>query len=181
MPDEQIVLETDRVYLRQWMPDDVDRFRPIATDPRVIQYIGDGQPWPQERIRRFVLGAIEAAKTRGWVLWPVIHKRDRCALIGICGFNGAFEPEIEIGWWLAPQYWGQGIATEIAAATMAYGFEHFDFPRLICIARPENRASIRVMEKLGMTFERAFAHQGMEVVCYARDNPGAADQLTSDH
>jgi len=159
------LVETARPPFRRWQPDDVPAFRQLATDPRVMQYVGDGTPWAEERIRRFVEGGIAAQSSRGWALWPVVHKTGR-RIIGICGFNAAFAPEVEIGWWLAPEHWGKGIATEVAGAVMEYGFRSLGFDRLISVAQPANRASIRVMEKLGMTFGRAFTHKGIEVVAY---------------
>jgi [ribosomal protein S5]-alanine N-acetyltransferase len=92
-----IVLETNRLLVRQWVPDDWKRMRPLATDPRVLRYIGDGLPWTEERMRRFVDGGIEQSAKRGWVLWPLIHKADS-EFIGFCGFNAGFHPEVEIGW-----------------------------------------------------------------------------------
>src|SRR2546423_15499140 len=115
-----IVLETTRLYLRHWVPDDWKRFAVLATDPRVMRYLGGGQGWSEERIRKFVDGGIKAANTRGWILWPVIFKQDS-ELIGICGFNSAYAPEVEIGWWLRPGYWGQRVGTEIAGAVVGDG------------------------------------------------------------
>jgi RimJ/RimL family protein N-acetyltransferase len=100
----------------------------------------------------------------------VIHRED-AELIGFCGFWDGFAPEVEIGWRLRPEYWGRGLATEAATAVMEYGFRRWGFPRLIAVAQPANAASIRVMEKLGMEFERSFLHDGFEVVRYARSNP----------
>jgi ribosomal-protein-alanine N-acetyltransferase len=167
-----IVAETQRLLVRQWVPDDWKRLLPLMTDPLVLRHIGDGQPWPEERVRRFVDGGIEKARTRGWVLWPVIH-RDDAELIGFCGFNDGFAPEVEIGWRLRPAYWGQGLATEAARAVMDHGFRIFGFPRVISVAQPANRPSIRVMEKLGMTYDRDFTHDGIAVVSYAKVNPHA--------
>jgi RimJ/RimL family protein N-acetyltransferase len=166
------VLDTDRLYVRQWVPDDWKRLRPLVTDPRVLRHIGHGEPWPDDRTQRFVSGGIEKARTRGWVLWPVIHKAD-AELIGFCGFNDGFSPDVEIGWRLLPEYWGRGLATEAARAVLDYGFRRFAFPRVISVARPEDRASIRVMEKLGMQFDRRFVHDGLEVVAYAKAAPPA--------
>jgi RimJ/RimL family protein N-acetyltransferase len=82
---------------------------------------------------------------------------------------------VEIGWRLRPDYWGQGLATEAATAVMEYGFRRWGFPRLISVAQPENKASLRIMEKLGMEFERRFQHEGTEVVCYSEKNPALRD------
>ena len=165
-----IVCESERLYLREWVPDDWKRFRPLATDPRVLRYIGHGKPWTDEQIKARIASWIEVGRRRGWVLWPVIH-RDDAELIGFCGFWDGFAPDVEIGWRLLPEYWGQGLATEAAQAVMEYGFQRWNFPRLISVAQPENKASLRIMEKLGMEFERGFLHEGFEVVCYSKKNP----------
>ena len=165
-----VLLETERLFVRDWVPDDWKRYRPLATDPRVLKYIGRGEPSSEERVKQFVWGGIEKAKSRGWILWPVIH-RDDAELIGFCGFSDGFPPDVEIGWRLRPEYWGQGLATEIASAVMAYGWKRFQFDRLISVVQPANRPSIRVAEKLGMTLEATFAHQGIEVLRYAKTKP----------
>lgn len=168
-----VVLETERLFLREWVPDDWKRFRPLATDPRVLRFIGRSEPWSDERIRASLNSAITKARTRGWILWPVIH-RDDAELFGFCGFGDGFPPDVEIGWRLRPEYWGQGLATEAAKAVLALGWERFRFERVISVAQPENRASIRIMEKLGMTFEAEFAHDEIRVVRYAIRRPSIA-------
>jgi RimJ/RimL family protein N-acetyltransferase len=106
-----VILETERLFLRDWVPDDWKPFRPLATDPRVLRYIGRGVPLSDERIQAFVNGGIETARSRGWILWPVIHRAD-AELIGFCGFADGFAPDVEIGWRFRLEYWGQGLATE---------------------------------------------------------------------
>jgi ribosomal-protein-alanine N-acetyltransferase len=157
------------MFLRQWVPDDWKRFRPLGTDPRVLEYLTT-EPWSDERIRGFINKGIEVAKTRGWILWPVIHRKD-AELIGFCGFSDEFSPDVEIGWRFRPEYWGKGLATEAARVVMQYGFETFGFERLVCVTPAANRRSIRVAEKLGMAFERSFIHKGKEVASYAKANP----------
>ena len=168
-----VVLTTPRLYLRQWLPGDAALLRPIVTDPRMLRFIGDGKPWSDDRIDRFVRGGIEMATSRGWVLWPLIHRADE-RLIGFCGFNGGYPPDVELGWWIAPERWGQGLATEAGRATLEYGFRAFAFPRVISVAQPGNVASIRVMQKLGMTFDGEFTHEGIDLVRYVKSNPTAA-------
>jgi RimJ/RimL family protein N-acetyltransferase len=164
-----IVFEKQRLYLREWVPDDWVRFKPLVVDPRVVKYIHQGGPWPDERIEKRVLEYIHFGRTRGWHLWPVIHRAD-AMLIGLCGFSDGFPPDVEIGWRLLPDYWGRGLATEAAKATLEYGFRTWNFPRVIAVAQTPNRASIRVMEKIGMTFDNAFIHKGAEVVRYVVEN-----------
>lgn len=172
-----LICETERLFLREWVPDDWMRFRPLATDPRVLGYIGNGKPWTDEQIKARIDNWIEVGRQRGWILWPVIH-RDDAALIGFCGFWDGFAPDVEIGWRLRPEYWGQGLATEAATAVMEYGFQQWGFPRLISVCQTENKASIRIMEKLGMEFERSFQHEGFDVVCYSKTNPVLQDAHT---
>jgi len=165
-----IVLQTERLLLREWIPECWTLFKPLVVDPRVIRYIHQGGPWPDERIEKRVDQYIEYGRTRGWHLWPVIHRADS-RLIGFCGFSDGFPPDVEIGWRLLPEYWGQGLATEIARATLDHGFRTWDFPRVIAVAQTANRASIRVMEKIGMTFDGSFDDRGVEVVRYVAVNP----------
>ena len=96
-------------------------------------------------------------------------------MIGFCGLQPLAEtPEIEIGWWLARNSWGRGLATEAAREAIKFGFKRAGLERIVAIARQEHRASLHVMEKLGMSFERATTHRGIPVVLYAirhRQNP----------
>jgi ribosomal-protein-alanine N-acetyltransferase len=160
------VLEPDRLLVRQWVPDDWLRLRPLVTDPRVLRCMTDPTPWSDDRTRRFVNGGIEHARGRGWVLWPLILKVDS-ELIGFSGFNAGYPPDVEIGWWLRPEHWGRGLAIEAGRALLDYGFRRFQFPRAISVAHPANAASIGVMRKLGLRFKKNFLHDGIELVCYS--------------
>lgn len=164
----RIVLETDRLILREWLPEDWVRFRPIATDPRVIQYVGTGQVPSDEQIRAYIEAARKLFREKGFCLWPLVHREDR-ELIGFCGLDLLWGgDEIEIGYWLAPDYWGKGLATEAGQAVMQHGFGSLGLQRIVAVAHPENRASIRVLEKLGMVFEKTVVHEGLAHVYYAK-------------
>lgn len=167
-----IVIETERLFLREWLREDFHHFKPIATNPQVMKYIGTGEIWSDERIERFIDNNIDLYKKYGFCLWALIHKQTQ-NLIGFCGLSPLSQSEIEIGWWLAPEYWGNGLATEAALAVMLFGFERLNLPRIVSIAQPPNQRSIRVMEKLGMHFEKMSTdHRGIEVVYYAKDKLG---------
>jgi len=91
-------------------------------------------------------------------------------LIGFCGLQPLPETdEIEIGWWLARAWWGRGLATEAARAALHEGFTRAGLDRIVAIAQPANTASIRIMEKLGMRFERMTESRGVPVAMYACD------------
>ena len=171
-------LDTDRLLIRNWEKGDWEHFKPIASDPLMLRYIGDGRTWSKERTRNFVDRQIENYKKQKFCRWKLVHKESN-SLMGFCGL-GYFgnTGEIEIGWWVAREFWGQGLASEAAAAVMRYGLDELAIKRLISVARPENLPSIRIMEKLGFhEHERTTCqalgvpYPGIFVVVYAMDAP----------
>jgi ribosomal-protein-alanine N-acetyltransferase len=166
------MLETARLQLAPWQPDDWLPLRPIATDPRVMRYISDGKPWPEERIREFVSRQIGHCDRLGYCLWKLLLK-DTKEMIGFCGLQPLEgTAETEMGWWLAQEWWERGLATEAARTALHDGFERAGLARIVAVAVAANRASIHVMEKLGMKYEREAIHRGFEVVQYAVNRPG---------
>jgi len=143
-------------------------FRTIAGDPDVMRYIGDGTPWSEERSRQFVERQVALFGERAFCLWKLVPKQGR-GLIGFCGLQPLRDTgDIEIGWWLARAWWGRGLATEAARAALRDGFERVGLQRIVSIAQPANTASIGVMRKIGMHFERMTESRGIPVVMYAR-------------
>ena len=164
---QHVILETNRLRFATWIKEDWKEFQKIATDPLVVRYLGTGEPWPDERIQEFVARQMENWERHGICLWKLLPKDDD-TLIGICGLQHLPEgPDVEIGWWLAPSYWGQGLATEAARHALAYGFEVCNLERIVAIAQAANRDSLRVMERIGMRFEREAVHKGIRVLLYA--------------
>ena len=142
-------------------------FRGIAADTEVMRYIHDGTPWSEERARQFVERQILLFGERGFCLWKLVPKEDG-PLIGFCGLQPLPDmPEIEIGWWLARAWWGRGLATEAARAALRDGFERIGLERIVSIAQPANIASIAIMRKLGMQFERIAEPRGIPVALYS--------------
>jgi RimJ/RimL family protein N-acetyltransferase len=170
----RIRLETERLSLCPWEADDWLQFRAIAADPDVVRYIGDGTAWPAERSRQFVERQMALYSERAFCLWklvPRLHglQNDGGGLIGFCGLQPLPESEeTEIGWWLARDWWGRGLATEAARVALRDGFERVGLERILAIAQPANTASIGVMQKLGMRFERMAESRGISVAMYAR-------------
>lgn len=104
---------------------------------------------------------------RGFCLWKLLPNEGG-RLIGFCGLQPLPETdEIEIGWWLARACWGRGLATEAARAVLRDGFERAGLQRIVAIAQPANIASIGIMRKLEMRFERISVSRGIPVVLYA--------------
>jgi len=166
-----MILETERLVLATWRLSDWVAFRPIATHVEVMRYITGGIPWDDERIQQFVARQVELFSERGFCRWKLLA-RPAGEMVGFCGvgfWHDAKDPEI--GWWLARQYWGRGLATEAARAALRDAFERAKLDRIISIAQPANTASTRIMEKLGLTFACEFEENGVRLVRYAIDRP----------
>lgn len=159
---------TDRLSFREWLDDDLDRFHAICSDPRVMEYVGDGQVWSRERTGQFIQSAIATLREHGYCQWAMIHKADG-KLIGYCGFVKT-DTDPEIGWRLAPEYWGQGLATEAARDILHHGFETLRIDRVTATVQSANAASIRIIEKLGMRLEESFDREGREVRVYLTES-----------
>ena len=149
-----VVVETDRLSIRSWRPEDQAFLHSIMSDPEVMRCVWDYKPATHEQVRDFIESCIEDAKERGWSTWPVTLRDDQ-SLIGYCGFlvrtYGEYSGQTEIGWLIAREHWGKGFATEAAKATINLGFSRWGFNRVIASARAENTQSVRVMVKAGMS------------------------------
>src|SRR5689334_11655663 len=145
--------ETERLLLRPLVLADLDALYQLYREPRIMQYI-TGQPRSYEMTRQRLLTHIAGFKNYGFGLYATILKATG-ELIGRCGMepivtgNGL---EANLAWIFAQPYWGRGLATEFARAMIPYGFTHFPIVRMFASADPANLASIRVMQKAGMTF-----------------------------
>jgi RimJ/RimL family protein N-acetyltransferase len=164
-------LETARLLLRLWREDDLDAYARICADPEVTRYvIGPlSRQESEEQVWRFVRHWEE----RGFGLWAVEHR----ASGGFIGFIGLLhqhdwpigEHKTEVGWRLDRAYWGRGLATEGARASVRYGFEELGLERIISIINPQNLASRRVAEKAGLTLHGEVRFRGYDAVWYAID------------
>ena len=160
-------LETKRLLVLHWESADWTAFKPIATDPRVMKYISEGQIWPDNRIIAFVERQRRHLRNFGFCLWKLVSKHEN-RLVGFCGLQPLDDlPGIEIGWWLASDVWGQGLAMEAAQVVLSDAFGRLELSRIVAVALRENRASTRIMEKLGMIYEGEAAHHGFRVVMYS--------------
>ena len=161
-----MILETPRLLFATWEAEDWKEFRDLTSDPVVVRYLGTGETWSEERRQEFVTRQQRNWQERGFCLWKLLERATE-RWIGICGLQPLPESsEIEIGWWLTPVYWGRGLATEAARRALAYGFEVSKLRRIVAMAQPANRASVRVMEKIGMKFGKEIVHKGIPVVLY---------------
>ena len=129
----------------------------LLNEPSFIANIGDRGVRCVEDSHRYLREGPQAMYERfGFGLWHVARKSDGEA-VGMCGLlKRDILPDVDIGYAFFPQHWGQGYAYEAASATMHHGTRKFGLKRLIGVVSEHNQGSIRVLEKLGMRFERMF-------------------------
>jgi RimJ/RimL family protein N-acetyltransferase len=148
---------TRRLMLRQWREEDLAPFAALNADPDVMRYFPAVLTRTEsDDLARFAQGMIAV---HGWGLWAV-EVQDGTPFIGFVGlgrprFDAHFTPAIEIGWRLARPYWGQGYATEAAAAALTFAFEVPDCSEVVSFTSLVNEPSLRVMRRLGMSHDPA--------------------------
>jgi ribosomal-protein-alanine N-acetyltransferase len=150
-------LETERLLLRQWLPEDLEPFAAASADPEVMRHFPSTHSRAQsDALARDFADGIEE---RGWGFWAV-EVRDGPRFIGFVGlgephFEAHFTPAVEVGWRLSREHWGHGYATEAARSAVDFGFRELDLIEIVAMTIPDNLRSRRVMERLGMTRDPA--------------------------
>jgi ribosomal-protein-alanine N-acetyltransferase len=147
-----VIIETDRLLLRNFTIEDAPLIYNLNLDPEVIRYTLDpirDIEHGREVLEKTILPQY-ALYNHG--RWAVITKSGN-EFIGWCGLKARPEQnEIDLGYRFIKSAWGKGYATEAAWACIQYGFEKLNFHRIIGRAMPQNTGSIRVLEKCGMVF-----------------------------
>jgi ribosomal-protein-alanine N-acetyltransferase len=148
------LLSTPRLLLRDLRPTDLDDLYEYASDPEIDRYT----PWDRykslDEAREDLQSYIARYEQGQFRAWGIEHRADK-KLIGITnfGFISKEDRRAEMGYTIARKYWGQGLATEAAQALIKYGFEKLDLARIEAVVLPENKASSKVLLKVGMQFE----------------------------
>ena len=149
------ILETQRLILREIVEDDAEFVLDLLNQPSFIKYIGDRGVRNVEQAREFIESRYrQSYRDNGYGLYAVELKLLK-ELIGMCGFVRRDSlPGPDIGFAFLPQHEGKGYGTESAAAIMDYGRESLGFTRVLAITSQDNDASGRLLEKIGLSFER---------------------------
>ncbi|KAM3099346.1 GNAT family N-acetyltransferase [Phormidesmis sp. 146-35] len=179
-------IETARLHLRPLMPQDLEVLARIYRDPEVMQYRLHSEPASREQTQESLDQMIAHWQRYGFGRWATICfsrylfeiEKSTQNLIGHCGLEFlADTSEVEVNYLLDRPHWGKGLATEAARKLVRYGFERLGRDpsrvsrrdRLVALAKPENLASRRVMEKIGMQYEKTVQYFGVDWVCYGID------------
>jgi [ribosomal protein S5]-alanine N-acetyltransferase len=147
-------IETERLFLRTWMPQDALALAAIYGDPETMRYIGTGVARSLDETQISLEHMIAAEERDGFSIWPVVRKTDSC-IVGTCGLMRTEESGVlELGFAFAPDARGQGYGYESSRAVLDFGFAHLHAMRIVALVHPFNTPSVRLINKLGMRFDR---------------------------
>jgi RimJ/RimL family protein N-acetyltransferase len=164
----EITLETERLILRMFREQDFEDYTRITADADVMRFLG-GKTLDRMETWRHMAFIVGHWYFRGYGIWAVEEKASG-KVIGRIGFiNPEGWPGFELGWTLGKEYWGRGYATEGARRALEFGFNELDRSHIISLIHPDNKASIRVAERLGEKIEGKTELLGHEVLIYGID------------
>lgn len=167
-----IVLKTERLILRQFSTDDAQFILELLNEPSFVRNIGDRGVRTLEEARSYILRIpIASYEQNGFGLYLIILK-ETGESIGMCGLikRDALE-DVDIGYAFLPRFWSKGFAVESARAVKDYARDVIRLKRLVAITDPENQGSIRVLEKIGLRFEKMvrLSEDDIELKLFAAD------------
>lgn len=165
MIEKKIILETERLFLREISVEDAENAYLLNIDPDVIKYTGDG-PFESVEEAGIFLKNYDHYKKYGFGRWGVILKNNN-EFLGWCGLKYTPEDdEYDVGFRFFKKHWNKGYATESATACLEIGNNKFGMKTIVGRAMKENTASIRVLNKIGLTYYKDSTCGGEESVIY---------------
>ena len=166
------VLETSRLILEQLTVDDAQFMLEVLNEPSFLANIGDRGVRTVEEAEQYILdGPVDSYARFGFGMYLTRLKTDRTP-IGLCGLvNRDTLEDVDIGFAFKPQFWGQGFAYESSVAVVTYAREAVGLKRLLGIVSADNAGSIRVLEKVGLSFVKmiTFEADSEPIRLYATD------------
>ena len=161
------MIETERLTLRKFTPDDLPWLIKMRSPESVNRYLGGAAMQNPESLAVRLQFYIDCYDKFGFGNC-VLGLKETGELIGTSGLQPLEDTgEIEVGYNLSEKYWRQGYGYECAMAWLTYGFEKCGLERIVAVSYPENIGSWRIMEKCGMTYQTTEPHYGIECVFYA--------------
>ena len=176
------ILETDRLVLRRLTAKDAPFILELLNEPAFLENIGDRGARSLADARRYIAkGPIASYRRFGFGLYLVALKNSAVPT-GICGLLKRDSLEhVDIGFAFLKKYWSHGYARESAAAVLNYGWTTLRLERIVAITKPHNQASITLLEKLGLRFEKMIqlSDHGGESKLFAASAPHAASRIAA--
>jgi [ribosomal protein S5]-alanine N-acetyltransferase len=165
------VLSTPRLSLRRLTEEDAEFILELLNDPDFVRFIGDKGLRDLDDARGYILtGPVASYAQHGFGLWLVELKSVNTP-VGICGLlKRESLPDVDLGFAFLPRYRAQGYARESAAAVLEYGRAVLGLERIVAIVDPGNAGSLRLLEKIGMSFDRTvrLSEDGPDIRLLAR-------------
>lgn len=171
-----VVLETPRLLLRRFTLDDAPFVHAMVNDPAWIEHIGDRGVRTVEDARAYIRDRTLAQYDRLGFGMYVVTLRGSGEAVGSCGLiRRESLDDVDIGFAFLPQYRGQGYATEAAAAVLEYGVKSIGLKRIVAIVSAANHRSIRILERIGLRYERMLRlpDENEEIPLYAYEAAAA--------
>ncbi|HEY9402167.1 MAG TPA: GNAT family N-acetyltransferase [Pyrinomonadaceae bacterium] len=166
------VLQTERLNLRRLDAGDAAFILQLLNDESFLRNIGDrGVRTIEDAIRYILQGPVASYARHGFGFW-LVELKDAGTPAGICGLvRRDALPDPDIGYAFLPRFWSRGYASEAAAAVMSYARDPLGLGRVLAIVNPDNAGSIRVLEKIGLKFERLvrLSEDAPEIMLFASD------------
>ncbi len=161
------MLETERLIIKKFTPDDLGKLIEMRSDDEVIKYLGGRTMQNPEAIEKRLQFYMNCYAQFGFGMCALVWKEtgEMFGWSGLQPLDGT--SEIEVGYGMIKEFWGKGIGYECATAWLNYGFSEKKLERIVAVASPENTGSWRIMEKCGMRYEKTEKHYNMECVVYA--------------
>ncbi|MBB6466499.1 RimJ/RimL family protein N-acetyltransferase [Aminobacter lissarensis] len=172
---EETILDTPRLLLRTWHDEDLDDLVWLHSQVDASRYLSrDGKPWTHEEAASRMAGWVDEYRQFGITKLKLVRHEDG-RFIGRAGFSlFAATGQFELGYAIAPEFWGQGYATEIAAALPGLFFDRNIGDEFIGFAHVDNAASLKVLEKIGMRYQHTGPMNGLLARVYAMSRADAA-------
>ncbi len=165
-------MRTDRLIAERLRPKHFDELRRMHRDPRVMGSLApagapNGGVLSDEKTRRFLHTHLDHWDRYGYGLWA-FRDRANSRFVGRAGLVNIHVggDEVELAYALVAEYWGRGLATEIAKEILTGAFERLGMEKVVCFTLTTNRPLQRVMEKAGFEYERNVVHAGLPHVLY---------------
>ncbi|HKS40763.1 MAG TPA: GNAT family N-acetyltransferase [Blastocatellia bacterium] len=160
-------IQTSRLRLRPITGADLDAIHRLWIDPGVRRYLWDDEVIPIDQAASAIETSQSLFEANGYGLW-IVCPRDEETVIGFCGYWFFHDPpELELLYGIATTEWNKAFATEAAIAMIKYGFEELSFNRIQASTDEANQASVRVMEKAGMIFDKRDLTNGLDTIYYS--------------
>lgn len=149
----KVILETDRLLVREFMEEDAEAFFRLNSNPDVVRFVPDKPVLDVEQARQLLVDhPIADYRKHGFGRGACILKSTG-EQIGFAGLKYLEElGEVDVAYRLLPSHWGKGFATEVALASVGFGFTQLGLERIVGLVMPENTASARVLEKTGLRY-----------------------------